>query len=93
MSIFVGTHSFSKIAKLCNAIQDTLKTPGSLLLTVLRQWFCLILALCYLIYSRCFRSISYSIGGYLLAHLSRRLIGETLSMTRHPTSVRPSTID
>ena len=42
--------------------------------------------------------ILYSIVGYLLAHLSRRLIGEALSINRHPTSVRssivrPSTFD
>ena len=42
--------------------------------------------------------ISYQIVGYFLAHLSRRLIGEALSIYRHPTSVRssvhrPSTFD
>ena len=40
--------------------------------------------------------ILYSIVGYLLAHLSRRLIGEALSIYRHPTSihssVRPSSV-
>ena len=35
---------------------------------------------------------SYSIVGYLLAHLSRRLIGEALSIYRHPTFVRPSSV-
>ena len=34
--------------------------------------------------------ISYYIFGYLLAHLSRRLIGEALSIYRHPTSFRSS---
>ena len=33
--------------------------------------------------------ILYSIVRYLLAHLSRRLIGEALSIYRHSTSVRP----
>ena len=36
--------------------------------------------------------ISYSIVDYLLAHLSRRLIGEALSIYRHPTSVRSTVL-
>ena len=33
--------------------------------------------------------ILYSIVGYLLAHISRRLKGEALSIYGHPTSIRP----
>ena len=36
--------------------------------------------------------ISYSIVGYLLAHLRRRLICEALSIYRHPTFVCPSSV-
>ena len=36
------------------------------------------------------RRILYSIVGYLLAHLSRRLIGEALSIYRQTVSVRSS---
>ena len=34
--------------------------------------------------------ILYSIVGYLIAHVSRRLIGEALSIYRHPMYVRSS---
>ena len=34
--------------------------------------------------------IAFYVVGYLLAHLSHRLIGEALSIYRHPTSVRSS---
>ena len=36
--------------------------------------------------------ISYSIVGYSLAHPSRRLIGEALSIYRHPKFVHPSSV-